>query len=73
MCGVAVISFTLICNLSGKYREIRNYCLLLVKSGNESRHLVFWSLETLTGLIDRAQRLVAYRKGINTLNTPYLR
>ncbi|KAJ6925643.1 hypothetical protein NC651_010142 [Populus alba x Populus x berolinensis] len=40
---------------------------------NKSRHLVFWSLGTLTGLIDRARRLVASREGISTPNTPYLR
>ena len=73
VCGVAVISSTLICNLSGKYRETRNSCFLSVESGNESRHLVFWSLETLTGLRDRARGLVAYRKCINTPNTLYLR
>jgi hypothetical protein len=30
--------------------RIRNSCLLLVERGNESRHLVFWSLGILTGL-----------------------
>jgi hypothetical protein len=34
-------------------------CLLAVKNGNGSRHLVFWSLGTLTGLRDRVRRLVA--------------
>jgi hypothetical protein len=34
-------------------------CLLAVKKWNGSRHLVFWSLETLTGLRDRVRRLGA--------------
>jgi hypothetical protein len=34
--------------LSGKYRETRNSCLLSLKNWNGSRHLVFWSLGTLT-------------------------
>ena len=44
--------------LSGKYRETRNSCLLSVENLNGSRHLVFWSLGTLTGLRDRVRRLV---------------
>jgi hypothetical protein len=39
--------------------ETRNSCLLLVEKWNESRHLVFWLLGTLTGLRDRVRRLVA--------------
>jgi len=31
-----------------KYREIRNSYFLSVRKWNESRHLVFWSLGTLT-------------------------
>jgi hypothetical protein len=42
-----------------KYRETRNSCLLSVGKGNGSRHLVFWSLGTLTGLRDQVRRLVA--------------
>ena len=34
-------------------------CLLAVKKWCGSRHLVFWSLGTLTGLRDRARGLVA--------------
>jgi hypothetical protein len=34
-------------------------CLLAVKKWNGSRHLVFWSLGTLTGLRDRVRRLIA--------------
>jgi hypothetical protein len=34
-------------------------CLLAVKNGNGSRHLVLWSLGTLTGIRDRVRRLVA--------------
>jgi hypothetical protein len=45
--------------LSGKYEETRNSCLLSVKNLNGSRHLVFWSLGTLTGLKDRVRKLVA--------------
>jgi hypothetical protein len=36
-----------------------NSCLLSVENRNESLYLVFWSLETLTGLRDRVQGLVA--------------
>ena len=43
------------------------------KKWNGSRHLVLWSLGTLTGLRDRVRRLVAQREGISTPNTPYLR
>jgi hypothetical protein len=39
--------------------QTRNSCLLSVESGNGSRHLVFWPLETLTGLRDRVRGLVA--------------
>jgi hypothetical protein len=46
-------------SLSGKYKEIRNSCLLSVKNLNGSRHLVFWSQGTLTGLRDRVWKLVA--------------
>jgi hypothetical protein len=28
----------------------RNPCHFSIKRGNESRHIIFWSLETLTGL-----------------------
>jgi len=45
--------------LSGKCEETRNSYLLSVENLNGSRHLVFWSLETLTGLRDRVRRLVA--------------
>jgi hypothetical protein len=40
-------------------KKKKNFCLLSVKNLNENRHLVFWSLETLTGLKDRVRRLVA--------------
>jgi hypothetical protein len=42
-----------------KYKETRNSCLLSVEKGNGGRHLVFWSLGTLTGLRDQVRRLVA--------------
>jgi hypothetical protein len=45
--------------LSGKCGETRKYCLWLVEKWNGSRHLVFWSLETLTGLRDWVRGLVA--------------
>ena len=48
VCGVAVNIF-LDQEWSGMER-IRNSCPLLVERGNKSRHLVFWSLETQTGL-----------------------
>ena len=38
--------------LPGKCVETRNSCLLSVKNFNGSRHLVFWSLGTLTSLRD---------------------
>jgi hypothetical protein len=37
----------------------KDSCLLLVKKWKGSRHLVFWSLETLTGLRDRVRGLIA--------------
>jgi len=61
VCGVAVIIHSFKKNykgLSGKYGETRS-CLLSVENLNGSRHLVFWSLETLTGLRDQVRRLVA--------------
>ena len=39
--------------------ETRNSCLLLVEKWNGSRHLVVWSLGTLTGLRDRVRGLIA--------------
>jgi len=45
--------------LSGKCGETRKYCLLLVGKWNGSRHLVFWSLGTLTSLRDWVRGLVA--------------
>jgi hypothetical protein len=45
--------------LSDKYGETRNSCLLSVENLNESRHLVFWLLGTLTGLKHWVRRLVA--------------
>jgi hypothetical protein len=62
VCGIAAIVHPLNKNykgLSGKYEKTRNSCLLSVENLHGSRHLVFWSLETLTGLRDRVQRLVA--------------
>jgi hypothetical protein len=47
--------------LSGKYEkygEIRIPFLLSVEGGNESRHLIFWLLGTLTGLRDRVRGLI---------------
>jgi hypothetical protein len=44
--------------LFGKCGKTRNYCLLSVESRNGSRHLVFWSLGTLTGLKDRVEGLL---------------
>jgi hypothetical protein len=43
---------------------------LSVKRENESRHLIFWSLEILTGLRVWVRRLIAQREDISTLNTP---
>jgi len=42
-----------------KMGETRVSNLLSLEWRNESRHLVFWSLATVTGLIDRAEGLVA--------------
>jgi hypothetical protein len=43
----------------GKYGETRNSLSLINEKWCGSRHLVFWSLGTLTGLRDRARGLVA--------------
>jgi hypothetical protein len=60
VCGVAAIVHPLMyLYLSIKYEETRNSCLLSVKSRTGSRHLVFWSLGTLTGLRDQVWRLIA--------------
>jgi hypothetical protein len=53
------LSIYFIIYLFGKYGKTRNSCLLYMERRNESRHLVFWSLETLTGLRDRVRGLVA--------------
>jgi len=52
-------SNSILCGKSEKYGETRNSCLLLVEKWNGSRHLVFWSLGTLTGLRGRIRGLVA--------------
>jgi len=39
--------------------EISKSCLLSVENLNGSRHLVLWSLGTLTSLKDRVRKLVA--------------
>ena len=60
---VAAIVHPQKCNLGDIYlvnvgrQGIR--CLLVVKKWCGGRHLVFWSLGTLTGLRDRARGLVA--------------
>ena len=46
-------------DISGKYGETRNSLSLINEKWCGSRHLVFWSLGTLTGLKDRARGLVA--------------
>ena len=46
-------------NIFGKYREARNSLSLSSEKRNGSRHLVFWSLGTLTGLRDWVRGLVA--------------
>ena len=51
--------YSVIFYLSGKYQETRKSCLLSMKNWNGSRHLIFWSLGTLTGLRDRVRGLVA--------------
>jgi hypothetical protein len=45
--------------ISGKSGETRNSLSLSSERWCGSRHLVFWSLGTLTGLRDRARGLVA--------------
>jgi hypothetical protein len=45
--------------ISGQCGETRNSLSLSSEKWCGSRHLVFWSLETLTGLRDRARGLVA--------------
>jgi len=44
---------------SGKYGETREFLSLIGGKIEWSRHLVLWSLGTLTGLRDRVRRLVA--------------
>jgi hypothetical protein len=53
VCGVAVIVHSHWFKVIGKIGETMIPCLLSVESGNESYHLVFWSLGTLIGLRDR--------------------
>ena len=50
-CGMSIYS--------EKYGETRNSLSLSGEKWNGSRHLVFWSLGTLTGLRDWVRRLVA--------------
>jgi hypothetical protein len=45
--------------ISGQCRETRNSLSLSSEKWCGSRHLVFWSLVTLTGLRDRVRGLVA--------------
>ena len=45
--------------ISGQCRETRNSLSLSSEKWCGSRHLVFWSLGTLTGLRDRVRGLVA--------------
>jgi len=54
-------------------REDKKFLLFIGGKWNGSRHLVFWSLETLTGLRDRVRGLIAQREDISTPNMPYLR
>jgi hypothetical protein len=61
VCGVAAIALhTLkcVCGIWKIWRDKEFLSLISVK-WNGSRHLVFWSLGTLTGLRDRVRRLVA--------------
>jgi hypothetical protein len=51
VCGITTIIHSRVMDKSGKWGETRNSCLLSVYRGNESRHLIFWSLETLTGVL----------------------
>jgi len=53
VCGVAVIVHSHWFKVIEKIGETMIPCLLSVESGNESYHLVFWSLGTLIGLRDR--------------------
>jgi len=41
-----------------RMERTRNYYPLSMERGNESRHLIFWSLGTLTGVRYRARGLV---------------
>ena len=60
VCGVVAIVHPQ-CNgyISGKCGETMNSLSLSGEKWNGSRHLVFWSLGTLTGLRDWVRRLVA--------------
>jgi len=44
--------------LSGKYRGDKKFLSFIGGKWNESRHLVFWSLGTLTSLRDRVRELI---------------
>jgi hypothetical protein len=46
-------------NISSKYGGDKEFLSFISGKGNGSRHLVFWSLETLTGLSDRVRGLIA--------------
>jgi hypothetical protein len=59
VCGIAMNASTLWYLSNQEMGKTRISYLLSVERGNESRCLVFWSLGTLTGLIDRAQGLIA--------------
>ena len=63
MCAAARRSSTLkeniVWNFFWKIWRDKEFLSLISENLNGSRHLVFWSLETLTGLRDGVQRLVA--------------
>jgi hypothetical protein len=59
VCGVAAIALHAhVCGIWKIWRDKEFLSLIIVK-WNGTRHLIFWSLGTLTGLRDRVRRLVA--------------
>ena len=55
-----IFHFNIKCNyLSGKYGGDKKFLSFIGGKWNRSRHLIFWSLGTLTGLRDRVRGLIA--------------
>jgi len=59
VCGIAAIVLPCSMCVCLENRGNKEFLSLISVKWNGSRHLVFWSLGTLTGLRDRVRRLVA--------------